>query len=72
MIVGPGLEGTVLVAVTDMRSSSRARDVVERFRAQGHEPAGVTLNAYAAVQVGHRLSTLGAHWISIAVTRSHA
>jgi branched-chain amino acid transport system substrate-binding protein len=51
MIVGPELEGTVMVAVTDMRSSSRARDVVERFRAQGHEPAGVTLNAYAAVQV---------------------
>ena len=51
MIVGPGLEGTVMVAVTDMRSSSGARDVVERFRAQGHEPAGVTLNAYAAVQV---------------------
>ena len=51
MIVGPKLEGTVMVAVTDMRSSSQARDVVERFRAQGHEPAGVTLNAYAAVQV---------------------
>jgi branched-chain amino acid transport system substrate-binding protein len=51
MIVGPGLEGTVMVAVTDMRSSAQARDVVERFRAQGHEPAGVTLNAYAAVQV---------------------
>jgi branched-chain amino acid transport system substrate-binding protein len=51
MIVGPELEGTVMVAVTDMRSSSQARDVVERFRAQGHEPAGVTLNAYAAVQV---------------------
>jgi branched-chain amino acid transport system substrate-binding protein len=51
MIVGPGLEGTVMVAVTDMRSSSQATDVVERFRAQGHEPAGVTLNAYAAVEV---------------------
>jgi branched-chain amino acid transport system substrate-binding protein len=51
MIVGPELEGTVMVAVTDMRSSSQARDVVERFRALGHEPAGVTLNAYAAVQV---------------------
>ena len=51
MIVGPELAGTVMVAVTDMRSSAPARDVVERFRAQGHEPAGVTLNAYAAVQV---------------------
>jgi branched-chain amino acid transport system substrate-binding protein len=51
LIVGPELEGTVMVAVTDMRSSAQARDVVERFRAQGHEPAGVTLNAYAAVQV---------------------
>jgi branched-chain amino acid transport system substrate-binding protein len=57
MIVGPGLEGTVMVAVTDMRSSSGARDVVERFRAQGHEPAGVTLNAYAAVQVWAQAAT---------------
>jgi branched-chain amino acid transport system substrate-binding protein len=57
MIVGPGLEGTVMVAVTDMRSSSGARDVVERFRAQGHEPAGVTLNAYAAVQVWSQAAT---------------
>jgi branched-chain amino acid transport system substrate-binding protein len=34
-----------------MRSSPPATDVVERFRAQGYEPAGVTLNAYAAVEV---------------------
>jgi branched-chain amino acid transport system substrate-binding protein len=40
-----------MVAVTDMRSSLPAKDVVERFRTQGYEPAGVTLNAYAAVQV---------------------
>jgi branched-chain amino acid transport system substrate-binding protein len=57
MIVGPELEGTVMVAVTDMRSSSQAKDVVERFRAQGHEPAGVTLNAYAAVEVWSQAAT---------------
>jgi branched-chain amino acid transport system substrate-binding protein len=51
MIAGSALEGTVMVAVTDMRSSPSAADVVERFRAQSYEPAGVTLNAYAAVEV---------------------
>ena len=51
MIAGPAIGGTVMLAVTDMRSSPPATDVVERFRAQGYEPAGVTLNAYAAVEV---------------------
>ena len=54
-----------MVAVTDMRSSPRARDVVERFRAQGHEPAGVTLNAYAAVQVWSQAATAAGSWTSI-------
>ncbi len=51
LIAGPGLAGTVMAAMADMRSSPRAADVVARFRAQGHEPAGYTLYAYAAVQV---------------------
>jgi branched-chain amino acid transport system substrate-binding protein len=51
MIAGPGLEGTLMIATADMRQSPRATKVVARFRAQGYEPLGTTLNAYAAVQV---------------------
>ena len=51
MIAGPGLEGTVMAAAADMRGSPQAADVVARFRAQGYEPLGYTLYAYAAVQV---------------------
>jgi branched-chain amino acid transport system substrate-binding protein len=51
MIAGPGLEGTLMIATADMRQSPRAAKVVARFRTQGYEPLGTTLNAYAAVQV---------------------
>ena len=51
MIAGPGLEGTLMIATADMRQSRSAAEVVERYRAQGYEPLGTTLNAYAAVQV---------------------
>ena len=51
MITGPGLGGTLMVAAADMRTSSQAADVVARFRAQGYDPPGFTLYAYAAVQV---------------------
>ncbi len=51
MIAGPGFEGTVMAGQTDMRTNPQAVDVVARFRAQGYEPLGYTLYAYAAVQV---------------------
>jgi branched-chain amino acid transport system substrate-binding protein len=51
IIAGPGLEGTVMVAAADMRPTARAADVVARFRAEGFEPLGTTLYAYAAVEV---------------------
>jgi ABC-type branched-subunit amino acid transport system substrate-binding protein len=51
MIAGPGAEGTLMIGTTDMRASPHAADVVARFRAQGYEPLGTTLHAYAAVQV---------------------
>jgi branched-chain amino acid transport system substrate-binding protein len=51
IIAGPGVEGTLMVATADMRQSPDAAEVVARFRAQGYEPLGATLNAYAAVQV---------------------
>jgi branched-chain amino acid transport system substrate-binding protein len=51
MLAGPGLEGTPMIAIADMRQSLPAAEVVARFRAQGYEPLGTTLNAYTAVQV---------------------
>jgi branched-chain amino acid transport system substrate-binding protein len=51
MIAGPGVEGTLMIATADMRASPQAAEVVAQFRAQGYEPLGTTLNAYAAVQV---------------------
>ena len=51
MITGPGLGGTLMVAAADMRTGPQAADVVARFRAQGYDPPGFTLYAYAAVQV---------------------
>jgi branched-chain amino acid transport system substrate-binding protein len=40
-----------MIATADMRASPQAAEVVAQFRAQGYEPLGTTLNAYAAVQV---------------------
>jgi ABC-type branched-subunit amino acid transport system substrate-binding protein len=51
MTAGPEVEGTLMIATADMRVSPEAAEVVARFRAQGYEPLGTTLNAYAAVQV---------------------
>ena len=51
MITGPTGEGTLLTFGPDHRESEAAREVVDRFRAQGFEPAGYTLYSYGAVQV---------------------
>ena len=51
LIAGPALAGTVMSAMADKRESPHAGDVVARFRAQGHDPAGYTLYTYAAIQV---------------------
>jgi branched-chain amino acid transport system substrate-binding protein len=51
MIMGPTVEGTVMIAAADMRQSRSAAEVVARFHAEGYEPPGFTLYAYAAVQV---------------------
>ena len=51
MIAGPGVEGTLMAGMTDVRESPQAADVAARFGAQGHDPVGYTLYAYAAVQV---------------------
>jgi branched-chain amino acid transport system substrate-binding protein len=51
MIAGPGLDGTVMMAAADARENPQATKVVARFRAQGYDPPGFTLYAYAAVEV---------------------
>ena len=51
MIAGPDLAGMVMTSQADMRDNPQAADVVARFRAQGYEPMGHALSAYAAVQV---------------------
>ena len=69
IIAGPGLDGTLMVAAADMRASPQAADVVARFRAQGHEPQGYTLNAYAVVQVWARRLRRRAHSSSMRCSR---
>jgi branched-chain amino acid transport system substrate-binding protein len=51
LIAGPAIAGTAMTGQADMRASPRAAEVVARFRAQGFEPLGHTLNAYATIQV---------------------
>jgi branched-chain amino acid transport system substrate-binding protein len=51
MIAGPAVEGTVMAAAADARKNPDAAEVVARFYAQGYDPPGFTLYAYAAVQV---------------------
>ena len=51
MISGPAGEGTLLTFGPDHRESEAAREVVDKFRAQDHEPVGYTLYTYGAVQV---------------------
>ena len=48
-----------------MRASPQAAEVVARFRAQGYEPLGNTLNAYAAVQVWAQAVRQPARWTSM-------
>lgn len=50
VIAGPAGEGTLITFSPDPRRIPAAVRVVERFRAEGFEPDGYTLFAYAAVQ----------------------
>lgn len=51
LIAGPAADGTLFTFVADARKNPEATAVVEKFRADGYEPAGYTLSTYAAVQV---------------------
>ena len=48
---GPAVEGVRFVAVADARTQEAAAPVVAKFRAEGYEPEGYTLYAYAVIQV---------------------
>jgi branched-chain amino acid transport system substrate-binding protein len=51
LVAGPAGEGAMFTFAPDARDNPAAGPVVERFRAEGFEPAGYTLAAYGAVQV---------------------
>ena len=51
MIAGAGLDGTLMAAPTYTGDRPQAKNVVAQFHAEGYEPLGYTLYAYAAVQV---------------------
>ena len=48
---GPAAVGVRFVSMADPRVNADAAQVVEKFRAEGYEPEGLTLYSYAALQV---------------------
>jgi len=50
MVAGPAAEGTLITFFPDARDYPEAKDVVARFREDGYEPEGYTLQTYAAFQ----------------------
>jgi branched-chain amino acid transport system substrate-binding protein len=51
LIAGASADGALFLDFADPRRNAEAAPVVERFRASGYEPVGMTLYAYGAVQV---------------------
>lgn len=54
LIAGSAADGTLMTLYPDARQNPEAAPVVARFRADGYEPLGSTMNAYAAVQTWAR------------------
>jgi branched-chain amino acid transport system substrate-binding protein len=50
-VAGPAAVGVRFVSYADPRTNEEAAAVVERFRADGYEPEGLTLYSYAGVEV---------------------
>lgn len=50
MVAGPAADGTLITFFPDARNYPEATDVVTRFRADGYEPEGYTLQTYATLQ----------------------
>jgi branched-chain amino acid transport system substrate-binding protein len=51
LLAGSAADGTLFTFGPDPRRNAEAKEVVERFRAEGFEPSGYTLLSYGAVQV---------------------
>jgi branched-chain amino acid transport system substrate-binding protein len=49
-VAGPAAVGVRFVSMADPRTNPEAASVVEKFRADGYEPEGLTLYSYAAVE----------------------
>lgn len=49
-VAGPAAVGVRFVSMADPRADEHAAETVERFRADGYEPEGITLYSYAVVQ----------------------
>jgi branched-chain amino acid transport system substrate-binding protein len=50
-VAGPAAVGVRFVSMADPRANDAAAPAIEKFRAQGYEPEGLTLYSYAAVEV---------------------
>jgi branched-chain amino acid transport system substrate-binding protein len=50
-VAGPAAVGVMFASYADPRTNQEAAALVERFRADGYEPEGLTLYSYAGVQV---------------------
>jgi branched-chain amino acid transport system substrate-binding protein len=50
LVAGPAADGTLITFFPDARRLPESADVVARFRDDGYEPEGFTLNTYAAIQ----------------------
>jgi branched-chain amino acid transport system substrate-binding protein len=50
LVAGPAADGTLITFFPDARGYPEAADVVARFREDGYEPEGYTLQTYAAFQ----------------------
>ena len=53
-IAGAAVDGTLMTFGPDPRKNPAAKELVEKFRAQGFEPEAYTLYTYAAMQVDRR------------------
>lgn len=51
LVAGPAADGTLITFFPDARNNPQAQDVVTRFRDDGYEPEGYTLQTYATMQV---------------------
>jgi branched-chain amino acid transport system substrate-binding protein len=72
LIAGQGVEGMFMAAATDARENPEAAEVVARFRAQGYDPVGFTLYAYAAVQVwAHAVEEAGSLNLDAVIKAMH-